>query len=190
MTKKSIQTEIDRSTLAAELRRIAEQLDHGVLLVDNDAIPLGEPLFLKTKRKVKEGRAYLTFSCKIALTVPAEAPAREMAKQPAPARQRPRPVGMPAEAKAMKKEIARLWRGISGAINAGTPPAAAEAARLRRLMEEYRLYTPAAWAADWQACGAAVGQCLDAAAAGDLATARTRLTGINRQIKNCHTLHK
>ena len=190
MTKKSIQTEIGRSTLAMELRRIAEQLDQGVLLVEGNAVPLGEPLFLKTKRKIKKDRAYLTFSCKIALTVPAEAPAREMAKQPAPARQRPRPVGMPAEAKAMKKEIARLWHEISAKLNAGTQPATADAAKLRRLVEEYRLYTPAAWATDWQACGAVVGRCLDAAAAGDFATARARLADVNRQIKNCHKLHK
>lgn len=189
MTKKSSQTTIDRIRLAAELRHLADQIEKGVVHTDAGPVTIGDPLFLKTKRKVKEDRAYLTFACKISLAAPAITPARAAAKPP-PLKRQPPPEGMPAAAKSMKKEIARLWKEVNSRLNAEAPPEAADMARLRRLVEEYRLYTPAAWAADWQACGVIVGRCLDAAAAGDLALARTLLAEINRQTKACHKLHK
>jgi hypothetical protein len=79
---------------------------------------------------------------------------------------------------------------VTAGINAETQPAAAEMAKLRRLAADYRLYTPAAWADDWQACATAVGRCLDAAAANDFAAARRLVAEINEQTKNCHKRHK
>ncbi len=180
MTKRSSQTSIDRTSLAAELRHLADQIEEGVIHTDAGPVTIGDPLFLKTKHKVKEDRAYLTFACKISLAAPAVTPRKRQ----------PPPEGMPAAAKSMKKEIARLWKEVGSRINAETKPEAADMAKLRRLTEEYRLYTPAAWATDWQTCRATVDRCLDAAAAGDLALARTLLTEINHQIKTCHKLHK
>lgn len=192
MTKKNSQTSIDRTKMAAELRHLADQIEEGVIHTDAGPVTIGDPLFLKTKRKVKEDRAYLTFACKISLTgaTPPPAPVRGASK-PASAKKGEQPrEGMPAAAKVMKKEIARLWKEVGSRINAETRPTMADMTKLRRLIEEYRLYTPAAWAADWQACGVTVGRCLDAAAAGDLALARTLFTEINQQTKSCHKLHK
>lgn len=187
MTKKPTQTTIDRATLAAELRHLADQLDTGLLMVEGGTVPVGDPLFLKTKRKVKEDRAYLTFSCKIALALPPETKAAAKRKSTAT---KPPSDGTPAAAKTIKKEIARLWKEMAVQVNAESRPSAAEASKLRRLLEDYRLYTPPTWADAWQACGAAVGRCLDAAAAGDFATARRLIAEINQQTKSCHTLHK
>lgn len=189
MTKRSSQTSIDRTSLAAELRHLADQIEEGVIHTDAGPVTIGDPLFLKTKHKVKEDRAYLTFACKISLAAPTVTPARAAATPP-PHKRQPPPEGMPAAAKSMKKEIARLWKEVGSRINAETKPEATDMAKLRRLTEEYRLYTPAAWATDWQTCRATVDRCLDAAAAGDLALARTLLTAINHQIKTCHKLHK
>lgn len=92
--------------------------------------------------------------------------------------------------KTMKKELGRLWKEVSRRIEKNARPDAADAAKLRRLMEEYRLYTAPAWAEDWQRCAATVARCLDAAAAGDLATARALIDDIDQQTKTCHKLHK
>jgi len=189
MTRKPVQTPIDRKTLAAELRQLADQLDRGALEVEQRTVPVGEPLFRKTKRKVKDDRAYLTFSCKIAIATPPSA-AESAATKPTPAKQRPDVQGTPAAAKIMKKEIARLWKELGGRIGAAAQPAAADMAKLRRLFAEYQLYAPAAWADDWQRCVTAVGRCLDAAAASDFAAARRLIDAIDQQTKTCHKLHK
>lgn len=185
MSKKSVQTDIDLKTLAMELRQIASQLEQGVIEVEGATVAVGEPLFLKTKRKVKEERAYFTLAFKVPLTQAAPGTIT-----PAPARRQSPAAEMPPAGRSMKKEIARLWKEVSGRINANAQPGESDTAKLRRLLDEYRLYTPAAWATDWQACGAAVNRCLDAAMAGDLATARALVDSVNQQTRNCHRLHK
>jgi XXXCH domain-containing protein len=192
MTKKSVQkTAIDLQTLAAELRHVAAQLEQGIIEVEGAAIAVGEPLFLKTKRKLKEERAYFTLSFKVPLTgIPAAAePVAKSTPPIAPGRPQPRQE-MPAVGKTMKKEIGRLWKETSDRIRENTRPSATDVTRLRRLVEEYRLYTAPAWAEEWQQCAATMGRCLDAAATGDFATAVALATTINQQTKSCHKLHK
>lgn len=185
MSKKSVQTDIDLKSLAAELRQVATQLEQGIIEVEGATVSVGEPLFLKTKRKVKDERAYFTLSFKVPLTMAASASRRQLQ-----AKRQPPPESMPPTAKAIKKEIARLWKAVGAGITANSQPALVDMSKLRRLVEEYRLYTPASWAAEWQVCGATMGRCLDAAAAGDLAAARALIDTVNQQTKSCHKLHK
>ena len=191
MSQKSLHTGINLQTLASELRNIADQIEKGTLEVEGTAVPMGKPLFLKTKQKIKEDRAYFTLSLKVALKIRPPSP-RVPAKatdnaQVAIGRRKEE---TPAGSKALKKEIARLWKEIAGQIGEGTPPDAAAAGRLLRACEDYRLYTDSSWSQDWQDCQAAIHRCLDTAAGGDLTAARALIAAVNQQTKSCHKLYK
>lgn len=187
MSKKTRQSEIGLKTLATELRQLADHLERGVIEVEGFSIAVGEPLFLKTKRKVKEERAYFTLSFKAPLS---EASPPSAADTPRATTPKPSREAMPPAGKTMKKEIARLWKEVSGRINANAAPAPADRNKLLRLVEEYRLYTPASWSPEWERCGMAISRCLDAAGAADFATAQKLVAAINQETKSCHKLHK
>lgn len=193
MSKKSIRTRIDLKTLADELRKTAAQLEQGVIQIDGDSVTIGEPLFLKTKQKIKDDQASFTLAFKVPLKASTAATQESLPALPENDRIRPlrsEHPGSPPAVKQTKKEISRLWKECTGLINKNAVPAAAERRRLLAACEDYQLFVEPAWAAAWQNCRGAVRQCLEAAAAGDFAKARALATDVNLQTKACHKLYK
>ncbi|MFZ5774814.1 MAG: hypothetical protein ACOY3Z_04960 [Thermodesulfobacteriota bacterium] len=178
-------------SIVEQLRALAIDLEQGRLRVGGSLIPVGDPILLKSKQKISEGKAYFTLSVQLPLRSSGEDAPPPRAVRPEPGAAAPgRRKGRPAEGKQLKKEIGMLWKSVSRSLAEANKPVARESRRLLAACEEYRLYAEPEWDADWQACCAALGKALDAAGRQDFDEALRLAEEVNQRTKQCHKLHK
>jgi len=186
--------------VAKELAALAYDLVNGKLRIGSSLVSIGDPLFLKSKQKIKDGKAYFTLSFQSPLQgdhqdhssgtasgpEPHKAPGQKVAK---PHRDDIKASGAP-EGKKLKKEMGRLWKSVTKQIEQDKPPDQKEAAKLIKSCENYTVFTDAAWQAEWLSCCEDVKRCLAAASQGDFATARVLLENVDLATHVCHKKYK
>ncbi|MFZ5760117.1 MAG: hypothetical protein ACOY32_10890 [Thermodesulfobacteriota bacterium] len=175
--------------VAAELVRLAEQINRGHVTVSGEAVPVGDSFSCRVKKQIKKG----VFSCEIILHARATATAAMTDSTPV-AQELPRPIvpkkSAPPGGKKLKKEISRLWKRVAAQVEKGTGPATADGADLLRACEEYTMYADKEWFDSWRHCHEEIRACLALAGRGDYPAAQVKMATVNRLTKECHSLYK
>ena len=186
--------------IAKELAAVAYDLAAGKIRVGSSLVPIGAPLFLKSKQKIKDGKAYFTLSFQAPLQEENEIPSAEVksrlespdyAQQKA-AKDKPAELkarGAP-EGKKLKKEIGKLWKSVVKNIQQNQPFVKAEADKLLKRCEDYTVFTDPPWQDQWHSCFEDVKKCLAAAANGDMATAKELVAAVDLATRTCHKKYK
>ncbi|MFZ5766820.1 MAG: hypothetical protein ACOY4H_14680 [Thermodesulfobacteriota bacterium] len=171
--------------VAAELVRLAEQINRGQVTVSGEAVPVGDSFSCCVKKQIKKG----VFSCEIILH------ARAVVEDATPvAHELRRPIlpkkSTPPGGKKLKKEIGRLWKRVAAQVEKGTGPATADGVELLRACEEYTIYADKEWFDSWRRCHDEIRACLALAGRGDYPAAQVKVATVNRLTKECHSLYK
>ncbi len=188
--------------IAKELAALAYDLVNGKLRIGNSLVSIGDPLFLKSKQKIKEGKAYFTLSFQSPLQgenldnpskISSETEAHKTPGQKVTMTKHHgeefKASGAP-EGKKLKKEIGRLWKSVIKQIEKDQPPEQKDAAKLIKACENYTVFTDPVWQKEWTSCCEDVKRCLTAASKGDTATARELLGTVDSAIHACHKKYK
>ncbi len=187
------------NSVANELRSLAEDLTNGRLRVGSNTIDVGEPIFFKTKQKVKGEKAYYTLSFQVPVLADevAENEAavpEEKAEKPSPKKKTPASTGKKSESppngKKIKKDITRLWKSMSRVLEQGNLPTPEDGKKILTLCEDYNLYAAKEWSDDWQQCVAVVKNAYQAAESGETEKAQELIAEVNRLTKICHKKYK
>lgn len=199
MTSKKNRSSTDLKSIAGELEALAAGLRRNRLQLGGGEVEIGEPLFLKTKQKLKDGKAYYTLSFKVPVLAaperkagPAEdnAPFGRTSAGKNKLRHGSEPQGQHPEGKKLKKEIARLWKEFGKSLAEEKIPAEQLGNNLLKKCRDYRQFTEPSWHEQWLACTNLLEQSVVLAASGNLAAARSFLEQVDQRIKACHQKYK
>lgn len=182
-------TPLKLTEIARELRRIADELEEKKFATGAGRIDIEDPTFLKTRRELKGDTAYFSLSIRMALAG-ATARAPKPAKSIKTGKSRKERSSGSGEAKKVKKEINRLWKGLRQQIKTRALPNPTDGKSLLKLWENYTLFAEATWSDEWRDCKGKVEQCLRAAANEKWPEAETAVTEVMRLTKECHRQHK
>lgn len=193
-------SQLSLDTIAKELAALAYDLANGKLRIGSSLISIGNPLFFKSKQKMKDGKAYFTLSFQVPLQDENENPtftnsagteAKKVIKQEQGRSHTAEfTTGGAPEGKKLKKEIGKLWKSITKHIEQDQPPPRTEAEKLLRKCEDYNVFTDPPWQAEWTSCCEDVKKCLTAASQGDMATAKELVNTVNIATRSCHKKYK
>lgn len=180
--------------LAAELEILAADLRSRRVNIDGSSIALGEPLFLKTKQKLKDGQIHYTLTFQAPVSDHKQKPQQGAAAEKTahlPVLKRTSTSGTtmegtPPDAKRIKKEISRLWKDIGKHLAEGEIPPETLKNNLLKKCDDYCQYTDPAWHDKWLACTKVLKAAMQMATPGKIAEALTLLAEVNTMIKSCH----
>ena len=188
-------------TIAKELAAVAYDLANDQIRIGSSLISIGDPLFIKSKQKVKDDKAYFTLSFQVPLqdekvkssseeVSKAESHANSKKQGAVKSKQSEFKASGAPEAKKLKKEIGRVWKSVASKIEQDQLPLQAEAEKLLKKCEDYNVFVDPSWQAQWASCCKDVKKCLDVASKGEIAIAKNLVDAINSATRACHKKYK
>ncbi|MCK9295262.1 MAG: hypothetical protein M0P70_09280 [Desulfobulbaceae bacterium] len=172
------------SEIAEELTRLAAEIADGSLIINGQKLAVGDSFSFTMKKQLKKGMVSCEFFLQTRMAEKTEPPAAASAGN-GKARNCPASGG-----KQLKKDISRLWKELVQQVGAESVPSRELATELRAKCEDYHLCAHSQWSAAWQECADQVKSCIAAAAKGDFAAAREKISAVNHLTKECHRLYK
>lgn len=184
-------------TIAGELETLANDLKQQQITLGSSCVDVGDPLFFKTKQKLKNGKVYYTLSFQVPLVGDHEKKGQEDEQEPdSPPSQKKlskiphRMEGQHPSGKALKKEISRLWKDFGKHLAEGSAPPESLAKNLIKKCNDYCQFTDHAWHDKWLDCVNILKEAVDSAISGNFEKAQALHDEVNRSTKSCHKAFK
>jgi XXXCH domain-containing protein len=92
--------------------------------------------------------------------------------------------------KVLKKDIKRLWKTLSKAIESGALPDQSIFDELTKKCEDYNMFTEREWSDQWKYCCDKIKQCYTTAHDDDFEEASKLIKEIKKFKKECHSKFK
>ncbi len=181
--------------VADELRRLADQIEAGQVMVGGVTLSICNAVSLKMKQKLVGGQVEFDVNLVASLMGGGSS---QVAKPLSPKKTKVAPGKTPKtskklrpyEVKKMKKVISQQWKQISNAIATAKTPDPVLQADFLKICEKYGQTAEDEWRPLWQESLATMKQLFELAQEGNFQEASLLLAAVNNQKKSCHKEYK